>query len=145
MRLLLSLTAICSLAAFAQKPLPFNVITPEKAVCSGFSIPYKDHTTLDLYYPKTINKTWEASSVTVAYSINGQEAFINRVRYAESEEKPSVWIGFSDGFKQDHDARIDILYSCNDCDIKRAEFYSIESVKALSEFIEISKNSTICD
>ncbi|WDD96914.1 hypothetical protein [Thalassomonas actiniarum] len=145
MKLLSLIFLTISFSVLAIMPDRVNVITPKVAVCNGFEITYKDNETLVLNYPKTINKRWLASSVTIDYQINGEGAFVSRVPYNQLDDKPYVWIGFHNGFKQNHDARIDISYSCTDCELEKSEFYSIESIKKFSELSEFSKNEFVCN
>ena len=145
MKLLSLIFLTISFSVLATKPDRVNVITPKVAACYGFEITDKDNETLVLTSPKTVNERWTASSVTIVYKTNDEEVFLNRVPYSQLNDEPYIWIGFHNGFKQDHDARIDISYSCTDCESERSEFYSIESIKKFSELSEFSKNEFVCN
>jgi hypothetical protein len=136
---------IFSFSVLATMPNRVNIITPEFAACNGFSINYKDRTTLYLVYPKVIKDNLKASSVTIDYLVKGEVTFTSRVSFSELYDKPYVFLGFSDGFKLDHDALIDFSYSCIDCDNAKSGFYRIESIKNFSESFEDNPSEILCD
>ncbi|MBO9491927.1 hypothetical protein J7384_16320 [Endozoicomonas sp. G2_1] len=145
MKLVLVIFLTFSFSALATMPDRVNIVTPQVAACHGFYVSSKDNQMVVLNYPKVIDKRWQASSVTIDYLVNGEGAFISRVPYSELGDKPYLWVGFHNGFTQDHDARIDISYSCIDCEIEKNEFYSIESIKKFIEFSEFSKSEFVCN